>query len=238
MKLCFKGAFWDWYMPFFYFSINYRMSVVASDIHLKNVIFLNPLFILYIFKGPCSTSMDPLVEYPRYCHTLISFTCPCYCLHPLQELLVFPQCIYPCVSCLSVPVRLVCFQVNQCFFPLSCLCYSPFSSLPSFDPCLFWSLYPPAWLFCLPYIEPACHPVPSGLRTGLTFCLSTTILLPTPFWIIKHLKLQPSASCVCIWVSPCVMIDISFDYWRMYLILSHELGYTVFPNHNPTYELV
>ncbi|XP_035655888.2 uncharacterized protein LOC118402094 isoform X3 [Oncorhynchus keta] len=41
----------------------------------------------------------------------------------------------------------------------------------------------------------------------LTFCLSTTILLPTPFWINKHLSVHPTASCVCIWVSPCALIE-------------------------------
>ena len=74
------------------------------------------------------------VSYPNLFH-LSSLLSP-----PPPGVACFPQCIYPCVSCLSVPVRLVCFQVNRRFFPFSCLCYSPFSSPPGFDPCLFWTL--------------------------------------------------------------------------------------------------
>jgi hypothetical protein len=41
----------------------------------------------------------------------------------------------------------------------------------------------------------------------LTFCLSTTILLPISFGLInKYQRLKPSASRVCIWVSPCALI--------------------------------
>jgi hypothetical protein len=37
----------------------------------------------------------------------------------------FPQCIYPCVSCLSVPVRLVCPSLPA-VFPFSCFCLFSF----------------------------------------------------------------------------------------------------------------
>jgi hypothetical protein len=42
----------------------------------------------------------------------------------------------------------------------------------------------------------------------LTFCLSTTILLPTPFALLNIVRLQPSASCVCSWVSPCALLFV------------------------------
>ena len=49
----------------------------------------------------------------------------------------YARCIYPCVSCLSVSVCLVC-QVNQRFF-LAPIFPSLFvSSPPDFDPCLSW----------------------------------------------------------------------------------------------------
>ena len=124
---------------------------------------------------------------------------------PPPGIAYFPQCIYPCVSCLSVPVRLVCLvKSTSVFFPYS-FCYSPFSSPPGFDPCLF-----------LDFVRPFCLPWPRACLTLCTswpliwfwyFCLSTAILLPTTFWINKHLRLQPSASCVCIWVSPCALIE-------------------------------
>ena len=54
----------------------------------------------------------------------------------------FSQCIYPCVSCLSVPVHLVCFQVNQRFSRSPAFCILCFSSPPGFDPCLFLDFVP------------------------------------------------------------------------------------------------
>ena len=126
---------------------------------------------------------------------------------PSPGVAYFPQCIYGCVSCLSVPVRLVRPSLPA-VFPVSCLAFSPFASPPGADPCLFSRLQ--ACLTLLPVLtlsRPALRYILNS-ELVLTFCLSMTILLPTPFGYIKHLKLQPSASCVCIWVSPGVMITL------------------------------
>ena len=140
------------------------------------------------------------------CHTLISFTCPHYCLHPLQVLLVFPS--------VFIPV----FPVSLCQFVLYVFkSSSGFSRSRAFYLLLFlvlrfWPL-PVSGLYThLPDHsawldpEPVCHSVPLGLWSGFDLCLSTTILLPTPFGLINIVRLQPSSSCVCIWVSPCVLI--------------------------------
>ena len=109
----------------------------------------------------------------------------------------FPWCIYPCVSCLSVPVRCVC-QSSQ---PV-CFSHTPFDILflivlHGFDPCLTLDYFPacliilPALTFNLPALQ-------------YLFGTYTTILLPTPFWINKHCK----TPIICIWVSPCASISL------------------------------
>ena len=96
---------------------------------------------------------------------------------------------------------LICFTCScDCLHPLQVSLFSPvylslcFLSLWASSSCL-----PRPW-FCLPF----------GtfwtLNWFWSFCLSTTILLPYPFGLINIARLQPSASCVCIWISPCVMI--------------------------------
>ena len=119
--------------------------------------------------------------------------------------------IYPCVSCLSVPVCLVCLvKSTSVFFPYS-FCYSPFSSPPGFDACLFLDSVP------------ACLTILIALTTSLSatlYLLNSDLVLTFlpvhyhsrayPFGLINIVRLQPSASCVCIWVSPCPVINTSF----------------------------
>ena len=110
----------------------------------------------------------------------------------------FPQCIYPCVSCLSVPVRLVCLVKSTSVFFLYSFCYSPFSSSPGFDPCQFLDSVPA----CLT-ILPACHSVPSGLWSGFDLFACPQPFSYLPLWIIKHCKTPTICLLMCIWVSPC-----------------------------------
>eukprot|EP00063_Salmo_salar_P028807 XP_014003642.1 PREDICTED: uncharacterized protein LOC106573259 [Salmo salar] len=63
----------------------------------------------------------------------------------------------------------------------------------------------PGHSVCLDH-KPVCH-LDSDLV--LTFCLSTTILLPKPVGLINIVRRQQSASCVCIWVLPCALIQYS-----------------------------
>ena len=98
------------------------------------------------------------------------------------------------------------FPSQPAFSPFSCFLHSPFSS-PPFDPCLFLDLVP------------ACLTIPPALTMSLSatlYLLASDLvltLLPVhdhslayPFGLINIVRLQRSASCVCIWVSPCALI--------------------------------
>lgn len=117
---------------------------------------------------------------------------------PPPDVSCFPQCIYPCVFCASSSSM---FQENPCFFH----CTPAFAILFFLVllvltlACSRLCIRLPDHSACLGH-EPFCHPVPPGLLV-LTFCLSMTILLPTPFRLLNIIRLQPSASCFCIWVS-------------------------------------
>ena len=122
---------------------------------------------------------------------------------PPPGVIYFPQCIYPCVSCLSVPVCLVCSSQPVCFSHAPAFSFLFLLVLPVWTLTCFWTLYPPAWPFSLPWPR-ACLPFcTSGPELVLTFCLSITILLPTPFGLLINIldsnHLPPvSASCALI----------------------------------------
>ena len=167
-----------------------------------------------------------------------------YLLHPdlfhLSSLLsppppgvaCFPQCMYPCVSCLPVPVYVsLCFLspcasvfipvflVSLCQFvlyvskstsglpPFSWFLHSPFSSHPDFDPCLFLD-FVSTCLIILPSLTTILSATLYLLDSDLvlTFFPVHDHSLAYPFGLINIVRLQPSASCVCIWVSPCALI--------------------------------
>jgi hypothetical protein len=88
----------------------------------------------------------------------------------LQMSPVFPissRCIYPCVSCLSVPVHLV-FAKSTSVSPSSYFSQSLFfPSPPGFDPCLSWrQVHLPEHSACSD-LEPAYRLVLFGLWPGL-----------------------------------------------------------------------
>jgi hypothetical protein len=56
---------------------------------------------------------------------------------------------------------------------------------------VLWDMLLPAHTAC-PDLEPAWHSVPPGLLF-MTFCLSTTILLPAP-WILINIRNLPPVS--------------------------------------------
>ena len=76
---------------------------------------------------------------PRYCYTLICFTCPCDCLHPhpgVAHLPHYPLCIYTRVLCLSIASS-SCLSSQPAFlFSAPALPSLSLSRPPGFDPCL------------------------------------------------------------------------------------------------------
>jgi hypothetical protein len=135
------------------------------------------------------------------------------------------QCIYPCVSCLSVPVYLsLCFlslcttvfipvfpvslcqfvlfcQVNQRFFLDPSLWFFP--SPPGFDTCLSWRRTRLPDHSACPDPEPAYPLVLFGLWPGLWTLTCPWPAFCLPSFGIINIRAQPSASFVCIRVSPC-----------------------------------
>ena len=111
---------------------------------------------------------------------------------------IIPGAFIPVFS-VSLPVCLVC-QVNQRLSPSSCFSQKHvFPRPPGLDPCLSWPFFLPWPRDCL---------MPCTVWTLTWFMdsrLYPTCLLPTP-GVIINIGVQPSASCVCIWVSPCVLI--------------------------------
>ena len=106
------------------------------------------------------------------------------------------------------------FPVSLCQFILFCQVNQRFSKLLFFTSLCFWfwsfpvlAPYPPAWPLFLSWPQACLSP---GTVWTLTWFmnshLSPTCLLPTPFGII-NIGVQPSASCVCFWVSPCALIE-------------------------------
>jgi hypothetical protein len=80
----------------------------------------------------------------RNCHTLICFTCPCACLHPLQ---VSP--IFPIIPCVFIPVFSVCL-CQLVLFAKSTSSFLLAPVFPSLWPSPVLTLCPPPWTFCLP----------------------------------------------------------------------------------------
>ena len=121
----------------------------------------------------------------------------------------------PSRCCLFSPVYLsLCFlslcassscmfsQVNQRVFPVLLLLFS-FSSPPGFDPCLFLDSIP-AYLTILPALSATLYLLNSDLV--LTFLPVHNHSLAYPFGLLNIVRLQPTTSCVCIWVSPHALI--------------------------------
>jgi hypothetical protein len=152
-------------------------------------------------KAECLDTVTPWSVSPVL--VLVSTPSRCHLLSPVYLSLCF---LSLCAS------SSVC-QVNQRF----CVSAPAFSSLSfltllGFDPCL-------SWLWARLPDHSAC-PWP---RAGLSSCtiwtltwfmnsrLYPTCLLPPPFAII-NIGAQPSASCVCIWVSPCGLIDTALSH--------------------------
>jgi hypothetical protein len=99
--------------------------------------------------------------------------------------------------CLDLPSQPVFFLAP--IFPVSIFPSPPgFWTLPVLTP------NPRAWPLCLFYPR-ACLSPCTVWTWFMKSRLSPTCFLPTPFVII-HIGAQPSASCVCIWVSPCALI--------------------------------
>ena len=61
-----------------------------------------------------------------FCYTLISFTCPLYCLFTVLQccpgIAYFPQCIYPSVSCLCASSSCI-FSSQPACFPVLLACF-------------------------------------------------------------------------------------------------------------------
>jgi hypothetical protein len=94
--------------------------------------------------------------------------------------------VYLSVYCLIVPVRLVCSSQLVHLSRAPAFLFS-FTSPLGFDLCLFfWTPLPPAWPFCLTSSLPAILYLWNYLLV-LTFCLSITILLPTPFGLLINI---------------------------------------------------
>ena len=164
------------------------------------------------------------------CHTVIWFTCPCDCLHPLQVLLIIPG-----VYIHGLPVSLcqfVLFAKSTSGFPCSYFSQSLFvSSPPGFNPCLSWLQTGLPVMTTSLSISLYCFGLRSGfwpllgLTLGLTlrlpigwYCLDSDLVnklspvqdLPNTY-VITNIRAQPSASCACIWVSPCALITGRFS---------------------------
>ena len=157
------------------------------------------------------------------------------CLRPGGGRTVTPWSVSPVLVIVSTPSRCrllslvylsLCFlslcASSSCMFPSQPVC---FSRTPVFAIFLFLILlvlnlacsgfctHLPDHSACLD-LEPVCHYVPPGLWSGFDLLPVHDHSLAYSFGIIKHLKLQTSASCVCIWDSPCVMLVC---YLRLHL---------------------
>ena len=143
---------------------------------------------------------------PWDCHTLICFTCPCDCLHPPSRChrssLLPSVYLYRCSLFVCRQFVLSC-QVNQRFSKLL------FFLVSLFESSRFWPFAyhdtEPACLTILPApdLEPACT---VWTLTWLWTLACPRLPLACTSLFNKYQRLEPSASCVCIWVSPCVVI--------------------------------
>ena len=150
---------------------------------------------------------------PWTCHTLICFTCPRDCLHPLQVSLVFP-CVFIPVFPVSLYQFVLYVQVNQLVVPVHLLFSILFLLvLPILTLACFWTLYPPAWPFCLPWPR-ACLPLCTSCTLNRLYFLPVhDHSLAYPFGLFNIVRLKPSGSRVCIWVSPCASISMLQNFF-------------------------
>lgn len=160
-----------------YFELNRNTSLTSLWFEVHEVSYFSPAGALIIHA--LITVYTNLFCSNNICHSLICFTCPCACLHPLQVSPIFhiiPWVFKPVFSvCLC---QLALYVPSQpAWFPVLLPFLFSFASPPGFDPCLWTRL--PDHTAC-PDLELASHSVPPGLWPCLWYfaCLRPFSCLP------------------------------------------------------------